>query len=114
MIKPGQIITVNFPDTNFSFGKPRPSIVIAPAPYIYNDWLVCMISSQLHQEAENVDLIIHEHDPDFASSGLKMTSIIRTGRLAIIAENCFFGIIGQISDQRLHELKHKISQWISK
>ena len=114
MIKSGQIITVNFPDTSLGVGKPRPSLIIAPAPYAYSDWLVCMISSQLHQKAENTDLIIHEKDSDFSSSGLKTSSIIRIGRLAVIDETCFFGIIGEISSQRLLEAKEKIIKWIKK
>ena len=51
-------------------------------------------------------------DPDFKDSGLKLTSLIRIGRLAVVNDDIFVGNIGRIDDLRLARIKQKISQWI--
>ena len=43
-----------------------------------------MISSQAHQFIEGFDEIVIESDADFGESGLKVTSVIRVGRLAVV------------------------------
>ena len=71
-----------------------------------------MVSSKTHQEIPDVDECIHETDPDFMLSGLKLSSIIRTTRLAVVSEDIFLGSIGEITSQRLETIKKKITHWI--
>ncbi|MDZ7359590.1 MAG: hypothetical protein ONB46_02530 [candidate division KSB1 bacterium] len=49
MKKSGQIVLFNFPQTDLIPGKSRPALMLAKLPGEYNDWLICMISSQTHQ-----------------------------------------------------------------
>ncbi len=46
--KAGEIVLFRFPQTDLILGSLRPSLLIAPIPSSYDDWLVCMISSQIH------------------------------------------------------------------
>ena len=57
-IKSGQIVIFRFPQTDLIIGKMRPALLLANLPANQNDWLVCMISSQLRQAVANVDEII--------------------------------------------------------
>ena len=50
MIAEGQIFLFKFPQTDQQEGKLRPALVLRELPGKYNDWLICMISSQLHQK----------------------------------------------------------------
>jgi len=110
--KSGQFVLFRFPQTDLVIGKSRPALLLAPLPSGFNDWLVCMISSKARQTVSGIDEAISTTDSDFAQSGLKNDSIVRLTRLAVVSDSIFFGTIGEISSQRLENLKSKLARWI--
>ncbi|MFH1096391.1 MAG: type II toxin-antitoxin system PemK/MazF family toxin [Candidatus Desantisbacteria bacterium] len=112
MIREGQIVLFRFLQTDQSFGKIRPSLVIRKLPGTYDDWLICMISSQISQLIAEFDEILSEKDADFKYSGLKESSIIRISRLAVVNKSILLGAIGEINATHLVRIKHKLSDWI--
>lgn len=114
MKNPGQIVLFRFPQANLEKGKPRPALLISRLPGEYDDWLICMISSQVHQYIPDFDEIMQENDPDFIESGLKIPSVIRISRLAVIEGKILMGAIGQISNERLKRIKANLADWIIK
>lgn len=112
MIAEGQIVLFRFPETGQQSRKLRPALVVRKLPGRYEDWLISMISSQLSQEIPGFDEIISSDDPDFGNSGLKLTSLIRIGRLAVVNADILVGNIGRIDDIRLARIRQKLSQWI--
>ena len=110
--KAGQIVLFRFPQTDLSPGSLRPSLLIAPIPSSYDDWLVCMISTQLHQAIPNFDEIILKTDADFPQTRLKSESVIRLSRLAVVSETIFVGKLGEISPTRLERVKENLADWI--
>ncbi len=113
MIKEGKIILFNFPQTDNNAGKLRPALIIRSLPGSYDDWLICMITTQLNHEIVGFDEIIHSNDPDFIHSGLKVTSLIRVTRLAVVSQKIFSGVIGNIHRGRLDRIRSHICHWIS-
>jgi len=109
MIQEGQLVLFRFPQTDQNLGKLRPALVLRKLPGPYDDWLVCMISSRLSQQIQNFDELISENDVDFESSGLRIASIIRIGRLAIVTRDILVGSIGNISSERLNIIKIRLS-----
>ena len=81
MKQAGQVVLFRFPQTNLTEAKPRPALLLGKIPGAYEDWLLCMISTQLHHYVPGFDEIARAGDADFASSGLKQESVIRVGRL---------------------------------
>lgn len=63
--------------------KRRPVLLLKQLPG-YGDWLVCGISSQLHQRIADFDETIDATDADFAASGIKAPSVTRPGFLAAL------------------------------
>lgn len=112
MIIEGQIVLFRFPQTDQQIGKLRPALTIRKLPGNYNDWLICMISSQLDQQISGFDEMVTVNDPDFTESGLKSSSLIRISRLAVVNGDFLLGKIGQIDDLRLNRIKHNLSQWL--
>ena len=112
MKRPGQIVVFNFPQTDLGVGKQRPALLLAPLPGNYDDWLICMISSNLNQYVEGLDEIINENSPDFVCSGLKTASVIRTTRLAVVSGEVLIGAVGEISPDRLMQVKNNLGDWI--
>jgi mRNA interferase MazF len=112
MIDEGQIVLFRFPQTDQAEGKLRPALLLRKLPGQHNDWLLCMVSSRLDQAIGGFDEIIAPGDPDFRNSGLKIASLVRIGRLAVVSGNIPVGKIGQVDSLRLSRIKQKLSQWI--
>jgi len=113
MKKAGQVVVFRFPQTDLEEGKLRPALLLGKLPGEYDDWLICMISSQTRQHIAGFDEMVSDSDEDFGESGLKVTSVIRTGRLAVVSGDILLGAIGQISNKRLSRVKKHLSEWLS-
>jgi hypothetical protein len=72
-----------------------------------------MVSSQTRQYIDGFDEIVRENDNDFGESGLKVTSVIRVGRLAVVSGDILIGAIGQVSNERLSKVKKHLSDWLA-
>ena len=112
MIEEGQIVLFAFPQTNMPGGKLRPALVLRKCPGAYEDWLVCMVSSQLRHEVDGFDEFIRRKDPDFLQTGLKVDSVIRATRLAVVTSDILQGSIGRLSSQRLASIQKRVARWI--
>jgi len=113
MKQAGQIVLFQFPQTDLEEGKFRPALLLGKLPGEYDDWVICMISSQTRHYVSGFDEMVQESDSDFAESGLKVASIIRVGRLAVVSGEILLGAIGQISNERLFRIKKHLSDWLS-
>ncbi|MFB2835721.1 type II toxin-antitoxin system PemK/MazF family toxin [Floridanema evergladense] len=91
--------------------KNRPVILLRELPP-YGDFLVCGVSTQLHQQVTGFDDIISPSDPDFTDSGLRVQSLIRLGFLAVVPRNQIIGSIGAISSERHQRLLKTLSDYL--
>ncbi|MBU0511015.1 MAG: type II toxin-antitoxin system PemK/MazF family toxin [Chloroflexi bacterium] len=114
MKSPGQIVLFKFPQTDSRRGKLRPALLLGKLPGQYDDWLICMFSTQLRHYIQGFDEIIQIGDSDFSDSGLKEPSVIRVGRLAVVDEDILLGAIGEIDSDRFQRVKTNLADWIIK
>jgi mRNA interferase MazF len=91
--------------------KNRPAIILREMPP-YGDFLVCGVSTQLHHEVAGFDDPIRPADTDFAASGLKASSLIRLGFLAVLPTTSLLGAIGSIEKARHIRLLERLSHHI--
>ena len=112
MIREGQVVLFKFPYTDQTEGKLRPALVIRKVTGLHEDWLICMISSQLSQGIDGFDEFLSEKDGDFRQSGLKQASVVRIGRLAVVQKAILLGAIGEINPERLGRIKQKLANWL--
>jgi len=110
--EPGQIALLRFPEVNLSTGKTRPVLLLARLPGRFEDWLVCMLSTQLHQALPDFDEVLDESADDFVSSGVRVASVLRTTRLAVVPADILLGAIGRIGPERLTRIKKTLATWI--
>jgi mRNA interferase MazF len=75
--------------------KNRPVVLLRRLPP-FGDFLVCGVSTQLHQRVADFDEIIAPGDKEFIASGLKAASLIRLGFLAVLPDTAFLGTIGSL------------------
>jgi len=105
MISEGRIVLFRFPQADQKDGKLRPALILRKLPGKFDDWLICMISSQLHQVISDMDEIIDSEEPDFQQTGLKQSSLIRASRLAVVGDDILLGKLGTIDILRLNKIK---------
>lgn len=106
------MVLFRFPQADGTAGKLRPALVIRRLPGPYDDWLVCMISSQLRHAIPGFDEVMSEDAPDFDGSGLKAASVIRVARVAVVHRARLLGAIGEVAAERLARIKTSLSSWI--
>ena len=80
----GDIILAPLPQADGRI-KNRPAVLLRRLPP-FDDWLVCGVSTQVHQRVADFDELIVPGDPAFGSTGLKTASILRLGFLAVLPE----------------------------
>jgi mRNA interferase MazF len=113
VIQEGQVVLFAFPQTDQKTGKLRPALVLCACPGGQGDWLIRMISSQLRNEIPGIDEVIHPTDDDFGQSGLKLASVVRATRLAVVAADMLQGRIGTLSGGRVSRIRRRIADWVS-
>jgi mRNA interferase MazF len=91
--------------------KKRP-VVLLKELHAYGDFLVCGLSTQLHQEVPGFDEVIGPDDSDFPSSRLKAVSVIRLGFLAVITKVQAQSAVGHISGERLKRLQTRLANFL--
>lgn len=97
----GAIILTSFPQD--ASQKPRPALILRKLPG-YGDYLICAVSTQLHQHIPDFDLIINSNDPGFENTGLKSSSIVRLSVLTVLPYNRVLGVIGKIESAQHQQL----------
>ena len=86
-------------------------------PQIQNtthDLLLALISSRLHQATLGFDEIINTSDSDYITTGLKVASLIRLGRLTSVDSSVINARLGNISPERLTRIKNLLINWLRK
>lgn len=107
-MKEGDIALTPLPQAD-GLIKPRPAILLRQMPP-FDDWLICGVSTQLHQRVADFDDLIEPSDSDFASSGLKAASVIRLGFLTTLPARRLLGVIGYISHERHQRLLRRLCE----
>jgi mRNA interferase MazF len=106
---PGEIVLLRLPQPDLLPGKLRLVLVLSALPGPFGDVLVCGVSSQWRQEIPQWDERLSLDEPDFATSGLKVASVIRLNWLAAVNPNVSAGTLGFIGEDRLLRLRQRLA-----
>ena len=111
-MKPGDIVLISLPQSDKKIKK-RPVLLLKKMPG-FGDWLVCGISTQLHQYIPNFDVIIDRNHPDFKPSGLLAPSVVRLTFIAIIPASDIPGSIGSLGTDALTKIVNNLIDFLKK
>lgn len=89
--------------------KNRPALILFRSEP-FGDFVVCGISTRLHNAIKEMDEILEFDSSDFLSSGLSTPSVIRTLFLASVSPKNIKGLIGKISDDRYRRIVTKLAR----
>jgi mRNA interferase MazF len=109
-VKEGDVVLTPVPQADGGL-KNRPALLLRQLPP-FGDYLVCGISTQIHQAVPDFDEIIRRSDDDFAASRLVTDSVVRLGYLAVVPRSRIVGAIGRVSTQRHERLLKRLSRYL--
>ncbi|MCF0074424.1 type II toxin-antitoxin system PemK/MazF family toxin [Dyadobacter sp. CY261] len=99
MVK-GDIVLIPFPFTNLKGSKLRPAVILINNEM---DITVCFITSQVDRR-EPADVILLPNQ----LNGLKVSSLIRTSKMATLDRSLAKGLLGRLSIDEIADLNLKL------
>lgn len=109
MVIKGSIVLVNFPFTDLSQTKLRPAIILW-IDTAGTDVVVCAITSQKTDHLSDGEFLINMTDSEFAQTGLRVSSKVRTTRIATLGRQLVVRKLGELGAQHIQELNAKMAQ----
>jgi mRNA interferase MazF len=91
--------------------KPRPVLLLRELPG-FGDYLVCGISTQVHQAIEGFDLILNPGSPEFVSAGLHAESVVRLGFVGVVPVRKMTRRLGRLPSNTLTLLQERLANCI--
>ena len=107
----GKVVLVPFPFDDLSATKVRPAVYLTDPIGSHRHVILAFITSQMPPDSQESDVLIDSNQPDFAQTGLRMTSTLRLHRLMTATTSLIQRELGQLSPclqaevmSRLHKL----------
>ena len=97
----GDVILVRFPFTDLRATKLRPAVVLAVHG---EDVIVVGIFSMIPGTLRDTWLLLDEHHPQFAATGLKRASVVKAEKLAVLHRSVIHSTIGSLPSTVLASL----------
>lgn len=109
MIK-GKIVLVPFPFDDLTAVKVRPAACLTNPISPYHHVVLAFISSQIPQDMLPTDIVLDFGQPEFAATGLHVTSTLRLHRLMTATSSLFKRELGTLPPTIQTELLRKLSR----
>jgi len=103
MVSKGDIVLVPFPFTDLSQTKLRPAVVLWIDSQ-KQDVTLCFISSRNLNQKTDDEFIIYDSDPEFAQTGLKVSSKVRVTKIITVEYKLLQRRLGKLGKQQLRVL----------
>ena len=94
-ISRGEIVLTLFPFTDLTGASLRPAVVVSPGA-IAEDVLLVAISSVIRGALAPTDFTVDVTHPEFAQTGLRVTSVIRLHKLVTVERAIIIRRLGRI------------------
>jgi len=94
-LKRGTVVLTPFPFTDLAGKKVRPALVVSRSDRTGSDVLLAFISSYRAEPLVTTDLLVEQAHPDFAATGLKVSSVVQLDKLVTIATSVLIGELGE-------------------
>ena len=107
MIK-GKIVLVPFPFDDLSTTKVRPAVCLTNPIGPHRHIILAFITSQIPDDPLDTDLVFNSDHPDFAKTGLRVSSTLRLHRLMTVTISLINREIGKLSASMQKEVNSKL------
>ena len=110
MISEGCIVVAELPQADGK-SKLRPILLLRVLPG-FSDYLVCGVSTQLHQAVAGFDLVLTQDGEGFHETGLRASSVVRLNFLATLPQSRMVRLLGNVSADQLSVLQRNLANHI--
>lgn len=93
----GKVVLVPFPFDDLAAQKARPAICLTEPLTSHRHIVLAFITSRQPEELLDTDIVLDQQDPDFAQTGLQVSSTIRLHRLLTVASSTIKRELGSLS-----------------
>jgi len=98
-MKTGEIVIVSFPYTNMLEEKARPAVVVAVTNDLYEDVVVCMISSIVPPSINSQQVLLIPS----STNNLRAESVIKVARISTLERGKVVATIGKLDESEMHQ-----------
>ena len=106
----GKVVLLPFPFDDLSATKVRPAVCLTEPVGQHRHVVVAFITSQIPTPSLESDLVLDATLPDFAATGLRVSSALRLHRLITIATGVIQRELGVLPPSALSEVGVKLKK----
>lgn len=109
-MKRGDIVLIRYPFTDLSSDKVRPALVISSDSYMQKskDAIFVCFSSNINNQ-ESTDVLINQEDPEFSTTGLKKSSLVKTAKIVILEKSLAHRLLGQADPKIMQKVDNMLA-----
>jgi len=104
-LRAGDTVLVRFPFTDLTATKLRPAVVLAERG---DDLTILGIYSLQAFPAKETWVVLSTDDPAFAGTGLRITSVVKAERIAVVARSIVGRRLGSLSGRQMDAVRHAV------
>jgi mRNA interferase MazF len=105
-----KVMLVPFPFDDLSSSKARPAVCLTDPIGPHRHVILAFITSRVPSEPMASDLVLDARDPDFASTGLTVSSALQLHRLMTVTTAVIRRELGRLSPRMEAEVNHRLRE----
>jgi mRNA interferase MazF len=109
----GKIVLVPFPFDDLSTTKVRPAVCLTNPIGVHRHVILAFITSVIPTDLMATDIVLDTSNPDFAATGLKVSSAIRLHRLMTVSTALIKRELGILSSDTQDKITKKLCNLLS-
>ena len=106
----GKIVLVPFPFDDLSTRKVRPAACLTEAVGPHRHLVLAFITSRIPSPLLDSDLVVDSNHPDFAGTGLQVSSTLRLHRLMTVTTGLIQRELGELSSELQSQVASKLQR----
>ena len=92
-----KVVLVPFPFDDLSSAKVRPAVCLTDSVGVYKHVVLAFITSRVPAEPLPTDFVIADSDPEFAKTGLRVSSTLQLHRMMTVTTRIIMRELGELS-----------------
>jgi len=93
----GKVVLVPFPFDDLSEAKVRPAVCLTNPVGPHRHVILAFITSHIPADLVETDIVLDTSQPDFATTGLRVSSTLRLHRLMTVSTSLILRELGELS-----------------
>lgn len=104
----GDIVLITVPFSDLTSSKVRPALVVSPEEPSESDFIVALITTNIHRSLRPTDHALTTGDKDFGGTGLRFDCVMRMSKLFNLDKALAKRRLGKASPALMKKLEKKL------